>query len=275
LLIGLFPVVWWFLLAEHCKHGFVKHIYGITYYALLSVVFINIGNHIPSLNHICFGKITKRKIYLNISALCIWLLFVFALFKTEIHYGVNKVEPYSLETVGTINLTEMTVIQDINFSDLKTDEAYLKKIRTILVNLTDDNKSGTLCVEILQDDNILASANISIIDIEPGEWFDIPIGCMLYNKYEYKVRYSVKNADSTEPYLLVQDKSQAVRFNGSLYCDGVIQNGAIANQYEYDDYIISLRVKICIAAIVILILQYWILIIEDKEKLKKVENRYK
>lgn len=263
ILIALYPIIWWFILANHCIHGFVKHMYGITYYGLLSSVLINCDKYIPFFKS--FGKITKKKICINISAIGIWLLLSCALINTTIHYGTTKVEPWSLETMDTINLGERTATQYVHFMDFKIGTAYLKNISTILVNLTDENKNGTLHVEILQDDHVVDTADVPIADISMGEWFDIPIGCMVDMYHEYKVTYSVENANGAEPYLLVQDDAQAVKVNDSLYVEGENRTGAIANRYEYDDYIISLKAKIVILSIILLFMQYGIFIFEDKK----------
>lgn len=41
IMIAFYPVIWWFIFTKHCTHGFVKYMYGVSYYAMLSVFSLN------------------------------------------------------------------------------------------------------------------------------------------------------------------------------------------------------------------------------------------
>lgn len=262
--IAISPIVWWFILANHCIHGFVKHMYGVTYYALLSAIFINCKHFVPSLKDL--GNVTKKKISVNIATIGIWLLFSYILLNVIIHYGTKETEPWSTEVIDTVNLGEGSVTQIARFDDLIVGEAYLKSIGTILVNIPEDKKDGLLHVEIAENNHVLSKADVSIADIEVGEYFKIPIGCVIHLGREYQITYSVEAVNGLEPYLIVQDDAQAARENGILYVDGVYRTGAVANKYEYDDYILSKKAKISIMFIALFILQYTIFVVEEKNK---------
>lgn len=44
LVIACYPVIWWFIFVEHCGHSFVLHMFGVMYYAILSMVALRIKN---------------------------------------------------------------------------------------------------------------------------------------------------------------------------------------------------------------------------------------
>lgn len=262
LFIALYPLGWWFILANHCIHGFVKHMYGVTYYALLSAFFINCENYAPQRKK--FRNTTPKLVGLNIAIVVIWLILSFTFFNITVHYGTKESEPWSTETIDTVNLREKSVIQEVHFDELALGKAYLKNVSTILVNIPDDKKEGALHVEISENDNLLRMTDVSIKDIEIGEYFKIPLGCIIYSGNKYEITYSLKDVDNIEPYLLLQDDSQAARENGVVYISGTDRSGAIINKYEYDDYILSTKVKISILFIILLILQYILFIYKEK-----------
>ncbi|MBD5469541.1 MAG: hypothetical protein HDR19_00055 [Lachnospiraceae bacterium] len=262
--IALYPVAWWFILVSHSELGFVKHMYGVTYYALLSALFIKCKKCASLSENL--HNITKKSVIMNISVVVVWFVLLSIFLNTVVHYGTNESEPWSSETIETINLTEKSAVQEVYFNELALGEAYLKSVSTILVNIIDDTKEEILHVEIAENGNVLTMADVSIKDIEIGEYFKIPLGCVIYSGDRYEVSYSLKNVNHIEPYLLIQDDSQAVRENGVLYVDGTDRSGAIINKYEYDDYMLSSKAKIAIMFIVLFILQYMLFLYEGKDK---------
>lgn len=261
-LIAFYPMAWWFLLANHSAIGFVSHMYGVTYYALLSALLMSCERWIPSLHNL--RNITGKKVAVNMTLAAIWLVLSYIFLSAAVHYGTKETEPWSLETVGTVNLGENAVMQEVSFDELVTGKAYLKSISTILVNISDDNKEGALHVELAENGNILSAADVSIADIQVGEWFEVPMHCMIYQAHKYQISYSVKDTSVIEPYLLVQDDAQAARENGTLYVGGNNQSGSVANKYEYDEYILSTKAKAAALFILLFILQYILFLWEEK-----------
>lgn len=270
-LVAFYPVVWSFVLVQHSVLGFVDHMYGVTYYALLSAIFINCESYIPSLSSL--GSITKKEVCVNIAIIGGWLVLSYIFLNTIVHYGTTETEPWSMETIDTVNLGEQSVTQEVHFDDLVVGKAYLKNIRAILVNIPDDKKQGALHVEFAQDGDVLGVAEVSIADVDVGEWFEIPMKCVIDNVHNYQITYSVKDANGLEPYFLVQDDAQAARENYTLYINGVARLGSITNQYEYDEYILSKKAKVSIMFIILFILQYIMFLYEEKMIWFSVKDR--
>lgn len=260
ILIALFPVIWWFVLANHCRHGFVKHMYGVTYYALLSAVLIKCDKLIPNFGRFRFGK----EIGINLGVFVMWVLMSYGLFHTDIHYGSRVTEPWSLETVGTARIEE-TVTQKIHFEDLPMGTAYLKNISTILVNLPEDRKDGILHVEFSENGTVISTSEIQIADVVVGDWFRIPIGCIVALAHEYQVTYTVYGNELSEPCLLIQDQAQATRENDMLYINGLAVDGALANKYEVVEFTLSKKAKMCIAFLVLAVVEYGLSLFRIKE----------
>lgn len=261
ILVALYPIIWWFMLPNHCIHGFVIHMYGITYYAMLSAVLLNVRRPQASGAHL--RKWLTKGIVVNMAALVVWGLLSYGLFHVQIHYGAQEREPWSLETVGTVNTNLGSgVAQEVVFTDFTMLTAYLKSVGTILVNLPDDKKDGTLHVELSEDGSVLCASDVSVSDIEPGEWFEIPMGCVVALNHSYQITYNVQGNRQSEPYLLVQDAAQAVGVNKSLYADGALVDGALANKYDIDLYILPVEAKVCILFIVLAAMEYGIFLLE-------------
>lgn len=258
--VAFYPIIWWFVLPNHCIHGFVIHMYGVTYYAMLSAVFINVRR--PQVSGARSKSWFIRDIAANIGVLIVWGLLSYGLFHVNIHYGAQEREPWSLETVGTVNTKAGSVVQEIQFTDFTMPTAYLKSVSTILVNLPDDKKDGTLHIELSEDGCVLCVSDVSISEIEAGEWFEILMGCVVSLNHRYQIMYAVQGNTQSEPYLLVQDKAQSVGVNESLYADGALVDGELANKYDIDLYILPVEVKVCILFIVLAVMEYGIFLLE-------------
>ncbi|MDE7324445.1 MAG: hypothetical protein K2N73_17365 [Lachnospiraceae bacterium] len=273
LLVALYPIIWWFMLPNHCIHGFVIHMYGVTYYAMLSTVLINVQRP-GALKDILRKKTrNRRSLVVNTAVILIWAVMSYGLFHVNIHYGAEQREPWSLETIGTINTNSGShVMQEVQFTDFTMLTAYLKSVSTILVNLPDDKKDGTLHVEILEHGNLIGTSDVPISSIEAGEWFEIPLGCTVALNQVYQITYAVQDNRQSEPYLLVQDAAQAVGVNKALYADGGLIDGALANKYDFDAFILPVEAKVCIAFIVIAVMEYGIFLFESgKDRNKTFE----
>ena len=59
----------------------------------------------------------------------------------------------------------------------------------------------------------------------------------------YQITYTMQDNSQSEPYLLVQDDAQAVGVNKALYADGLLVDGALANKYHLDAYILPAEAK--------------------------------
>ena len=68
----------------------------------------------------------------------------------------------------------------------------------------------------------------------------------------------MQDSSQSEPYLLVQDHAQAVGVNKALYADGVPTDGALANKYCFDVYILPAEAKGCILFLVLAVMEYGI-----------------
>lgn len=261
--VALYPIIWWFMLPNHCIHGFVIHMYGVTYYAMLSAVWMNVQRPKES------GARQKnwfiRGIVVNLAAFVVWGLLSYGLFHVQIHYGAQEWEPWSLESTGTLNVNEGGVAQEVVFTDFTMLTAYLKSVSTILVNLPDDKNDGILHVELSEDGSVLCMADVAVSDIEAGTWFDIPMGCVVALNHIYQITYTMQDNSLSEPYLLVQDSAQAVGANKALYADGAPVDGALANKYSIDLYILPIEVKMCIAATVLAVMEYGIFLLESRK----------
>ncbi len=269
LLVALYPVIWWFMLPNHCIHGFVIHMYGVTYYAMLSAVWMNVQK--PQISGICSKNGFARGIVVNIVVLAVWVTLSYGLLHVDIHYGAEEREPWSLETTGTVNANEGSgVVQEIQFTDFTMLTAYLKSVGTILVNLPDDKKDGILHVELAEDGSVLCTANIAVSDIEAGTWFDIPMGCVVALNHIYQITYTMQDNNRSDPYLLVQDSAQAVGVNKALYANGVSVDGALANKYNIGLYILPVEVKLCITAIALAAMEYGIFFLESEKYRNKL-----
>lgn len=254
--VALYPVIWWFMLPNHCIHGFVIHMYGVTYYAVLSAVWMNIQK--PQISRIRSKKGFARGIIVNIAVLAVWVTLSYGLLHVDIHYGAEEREPWSLETVSTINLKTGSVVQEVLFTGFTMHTFYLKSISTILVNLPDDKKDGILHVELSEDGSVLSTADVAVSDIEAGAWFDIPVGCVVALSHSYQITYTVQDNTQSEPYLLVQDRAQAAGVNKVLYAGGLLVDGALANKYHFDAYILPAEAKGCILFLVLAVMEYGI-----------------
>jgi len=260
--VAFYPVIWWFLLPNHCIHGFVVHMYGVTYYAMLSAVLINVQR--PQASGMLAKKWFTKGIVVNLAAFVVWGLLSYGLFHVQIHYGAQEREPWSLETVGTVNANvDGGVTQEVVFTDFTMLTAYLDGVSTILVNLPDDKKDGILHVELSEEGNVLCKSDVSISGIEVGEWFEIPMGCVVALNHRYQITYTMQDNRQSEPYLLVQDVAQAVGVNEALYADGALVDGALANKYNIDLYILPAEAKVCILFIVLSVMEYVIFLVES------------
>lgn len=254
--VALYPILWWFMLPNHCIHGFVIHMYGVTYYAMLSAVLINVQR--PQIFGMCSKSGFVSAIAVNIAVLAVWGALSYGLLHVNIHYGAEEREPWSLETVGTINTKTGSVVQEVQFIDFTMHTFYLKNISSILVNLPEDKKDGTLHVALSEEGRVLCTADIAISDIEAGAWFDIPMGCVVALSHIYQITYTMQDNSQSEPYLLVQDDAQAVGVNKALYADGLLVDGALANKYHLDAYILPVEAKGCILFLVLAVMEYGI-----------------
>lgn len=259
--VALYPIIWWFMLPNHCIHGFVIHMYGVTYYAMLSAVWMNVQR--PKESGVRQKNCFIRGIVVNLAAFVVWGLLSYGLFHVQIHYGAQEREPWSLESTGTLNVNEGGVAQEVVFTDFTMLTAYLKSVSTILVNLPDDKNDGILHVELSEDGSVLCMADVAVSDIEAGTWFDIPMGCVVALNHIYQITYTMQDNSLSEPYLLVQDSAQAVGANKALYADGAPVDGALANKYSIDLYILPIEVKMCIAATVLAVMEYGIFLLES------------
>lgn len=267
IMTAFYPIIWWFLLPNHCIHGFVKHMYGVTYYALLSAVLINCQKFVIDFRELK-NKVRNRKcIAINAAALVLWFCMSCVLFRVDIHYGAKETEPWSLEVSDTIRFgrqNRSAAVQEMHFDNFTMLSAYLNSISTILVNLPEDKNDGILHVELSENGSMIGTSDVQISDIAAGEWFRIPFGCIVELGHEYQITYTVRDNEFSEPYLLVQDKAQAVGENDTLYIDGVSADGAIVNKYEYDEFILPVKAKVCIVFIILMIIEYGIYLFEMK-----------
>lgn len=241
--------------------------YGVTYYALLSALLIDCDRFIPDLDRSTIGKMVR----INAGVLVVWIVISYGLFHADIHYGSRQSEPWSLETVGTVKADQI-VTQEVHFENLSMGTAYLKNISTILVNLSEDKKDGTLQVEFSENGDVLSTSEVQISDIAVGEWFRIPIECKVSLGHEYQVTYTVYANELSNPCLLIQDETQAISENDMLYIDGISVNGALANKYEIDEFLFSGKAKICIAFIILAAMEYGIFLI-DTGTINKLTSR--
>ena len=236
--------------------------YGVTYYAMLSAVLINVQR--PQASGMLAKKWFTKGIVVNLAAFVVWGLLSYGLFHVQIHYGAQEREPWSLETVGTVNANvDGGVTQEVVFTDFTMLTAYLDGVSTILVNLSDDKKDGILHVELSEEGNVLCKSDVSISGIEVGEWFEIPMGCVVALNHRYQITYTMQDNRQSEPYLLVQDVAQAVGVNEALYADGALVDGALANKYNIDLYILPAEAKVCILFIVLSVMEYVIFLVES------------
>lgn len=261
IVVAFYPVMWWFVLTNHCIHGFVKHMYGITYYAVLSAAFVSCERLVPALQSLRLDA--RRIVVVHIAAMILWLVLSYAWMHGEVHYDKHLMEPYSLETIDTVSLQDRTVLQDVYFLDMHTDKIYLKSLNTILVNLPDDKKDGVLYVELWEEDTLVRQNECPIQEINPGEWFQIPMNTIVSTEQKYHITYSVGKGSSANPYLLLQNESQAVPGNRTCFVDGVEQTGSVAAQYSYDRYIVSGYAKIFVVAVLLFGMQYAVWLYEE------------
>lgn len=105
---------------------------------------------------------------------------------------------------------------------------------------------------------MLCASDVPISEIEAGEWFEILMGCVVSINHRYQILYAVQGNTQSEPYLLVQDKAQSVGVNESLYAEGALVDGELANKYDIDLYILPVEVKVCILFIVLAVMEYGI-----------------
>lgn len=275
-LIAFYPLIWWFALPNHCMHGFVKHMYGVSYYALLSAALINCQR---GMFRGYDGKSGKKGMVINTAVFAIWICMFSVMLRADVHYGAKEAEPWSLEASGMVNLggerNGSTAVQDIHFENFTMSTAYLKSISTILVNLPDDKKDGILHVELLENGSVAGMADILIADVAAGEWFEIPIKCAVKLGQEYQVTYTVRDNILSQPYLLMQDKTQAAKENDTLYIDGAPAEGMIANKYAFDEFILSAAAKICILFMVLAFMEYGIFWFEEEKMKKKMKMELK
>lgn len=265
-IIAFYPVIWWFALPNHCVHGFVKHMYGVTYYAMLSAVCLNCNRFRPD-----FGGMVdniRKNAAINAAAFVLWLAASCVLFQTYIHYGAKESEPWSTDIVGHINIGGgyKAAVQNFRFNDFEMDNAYLKSISTILVNLPEDKKDGKLQVDIYENGNIICTSEIDISDVPVGDYFDIPIGREVFWGKEYQAVYTVHDNEKSEPYLVMLSDAQSVKENEVLYLDGVPASGTVANKYKYDDFILSEKAKINIIFVMLAAIEYLVFLYASKNE---------
>ncbi len=120
---------------------------------------------------------------------------------------------------------------------------------------------------------MLCTAEVAVSDIEAGAWFDIPMGCVVALNHVYQITYTVQDSSQSEPYLLVQDDAQAVGVNKALYADGLLVDGALANKYHLDAYILPAEAKGCILFLVLAVMEYGIFLLKFGNH--KIEYEYR
>lgn len=251
LVIACYPVVWWFLFAGHGNHGFVKYMYGVSYYALFSAAILNCKMQGAKLSF------DKKQLLTDILVIGVWAIFTSFVFSQVIHYDKQEVQQWSLDTTGFVKLEkDQTAVQQLSF-DVDTP-IYLKNVKTILVNITEDEADGVLCVAFAENGNVVKETDIPVKDITAGDWFSIPIEYAVNPENDYQVMYSAKNFGENVPYLLLQDVSQGAPANKILSVNEETVNGVIANQYEFDTKMLSWKPKLAISLIFLLLLQIYV-----------------
>jgi len=272
ILIACYPVAWWFLLVGHSNHGFVRYMFGVSYYALFSIIFLNCDEKKLIADNGWWKE--KRKKLTNVFMLGIWCILSLLLWRNFIHFDTIKTEPWALDVIDYIALEgEISAVQEVSFQF--EEPVYLKNMETIFINITEEerqNKEAKIHIDIIKDGRIILSRNIPVNNIIVGEWTKIPIGCTIYPHSEYEISYSVVDAEQIVPYLLLQDENQGVSNNGIVNVDGIKKNGVLANQYEYD-HVLSGRLKIYITVVGLFILQIIFSCLEQIVKSKSIKEK--
>jgi hypothetical protein len=245
-------------MAGHSKHGFVRYMLGVTYYSVLSMLFLNFSGINVKLKLSELKKIIKkefgnvRNCTQNIAILLIVIVSALVLKDTVFHCETTKEEPWSSDISETINLGETSVTQQLVFTDINMI-AYLKNISTVFVNLPNEDYSGKLRVEISDNGELVKSVDVSIDKAVAGEWFKIPIGCVIYENHVYDLTYSLVDADNFEPYIFTQDYTQASPSEEQLYLNGNENENSVLMKLEYDR-VISNKLKLYMVMLLTIIL---------------------
>jgi hypothetical protein len=258
LVIALYPFAWLFVMAGHNSVGFVVLNFGVMFYAIFSCIVLNM----VEMDIKCSWSKTKvwikrefgiaSNLIQNAIIIIVVLIAAIVLKNAIFHCETTKAEPWSTSVAETINLNETDVTQQIKFTEIN-GRAYLKNIKTVFINLPTNDYSGKVRVEIVDDENgdILKSVDVSLARAEAGEWFEIPIGCVVYANRTYDLTFSLVDAQNFEPYIFTEEYSQITPCEEQLYLNGVENENGILLQFEYDR-IISNKLKLYLVIVLLL-----------------------
>jgi hypothetical protein len=254
IIIAVYPLIWMFVMAGHNIHGFLVYMLGVSYYAIFSALFLNF----KSVSIKCILLELKeelmnvRRIVQNILILGVAIIVALVLKNVIIHCETEQIVPWSSDVTKPVNLSDTTVTQQIMFDSIN-EKSYLKSIKTVFVNLPTQDYNGKLRVEIRENGEILKTVDVSLDKAVAGDWFEIPIGCVVYLNNTYDLTYSLVDAENFEPYIFIQDDSQKAPCTKQLYLNGDANDGGILMRFEYDR-VVSNKLKLYFVLIKVMIM---------------------
>lgn len=263
--ISIYPIVWCLVLAQHNMHGFVVYMYGVTYYALLSLVFSRIENlKVSCDNH-------KK----TVTVLCVWLLVSCLISQIPIYYNNQKQEPWSTEEMDRISLVDTdTVAQHIIFDTEKP--IHLKYLKVMIENMSEESE-GVLHVVLTDNGQVVHKNDISLNKIKNesvwdkyqgdsligrvarklannSRWTKIEMDCMIYPGHDYIAMYSVEDVQTGDVNILTQSISQGAPANEDLYVNDSMADVTLVNIFYFNSPI-SVQARVYLMAISLLLIQ--------------------
>lgn len=264
--IAIYPIAWCLVLAQHNMHGFVIYMYGVTYYALLSLI---------------FSRVEKLKVYCEnpkkiVAVLCVWFLVSCLFSQIPIYYNNQKQEPWSTEEMDSINLVGTdTAAQHIIFDTEKP--IHLKYLKVILENISEVEAEGVLHVVLTDNGQVVHQKDLSLKNIKNesvwekyegdslfgrvarrlannSRWTQIAMDCMIYPGHDYIATYSVENVKTGGVNIYSQSISQGAPANEELYVNDNKSDSTLVNIFYYN-FPISVQARVYMMVISLLLIQ--------------------
>ena len=266
LCIAVYPIMWCLILAQHNMHGFVVYMYGVTYYALFSLIFWQYEK-------VKFHTILSKK---NIIVFCAWILVSCFIGFMPIYYDNQKQEPWSTDEAITVDLADADFVQQHIAFETEQKPIHLKKIKVIIDNTSDDSE-GVLHVSVKNGEKQICKEDIQLSKINSeniwekfsgdsifgriarrlannSKWEKIKLNCTLYSDQDYVITYSVDNVQSGSVNLYAQDESQGAPANADLYIDNEKSDVTIMNVFYYNR-VVSIQAKLYFIVVALSIIQ--------------------
>ncbi len=194
-----------------------------------------------------------RYIVLALLTMCVGMIG-YSIFKNSVQFDRKKVEPYTSDSIGYIELNEETRVTQ-GFVIKERNPVLLESIDTIFVNLPEGRKQGRLTFAILdQDGNQVSINQFDIASLVVGEYVQLSLKepFMIEPNKIYYLAFMAEETDSV-PYLLIQNKINQNYCNKELAVDDEIYDGTLLVNYQYVGILPNV-IKVMIAVILVLIL---------------------